>query len=103
MSISGRGGSREGSGRPSAWINRKTVAIRVPECFSKQILFYARQLDNGEIPQVDDTAHNQKDTVQYQKVLQMLNDALEYPTNSFGRGKAILKEVISILESVQNQ
>jgi hypothetical protein len=96
MSISGRGGSREGSGRPSAWNNKKTVAIRVPECFSEQILEYARQLDNGEIPQVIDNAQNQK-------ILQMLKDALDVPTKSFGKGKVILREAISALESVQNQ
>ena len=96
MFVSGRGGAREGSGRPSAWNNKKTVAVRVPECFSKQIIKYARLLDNNEIPQ-------STDTVQNQKVLQMLKDALNVPTNNFGRGKAILREVISILETVQNQ
>jgi hypothetical protein len=94
--MSGRGGSREGSGRPSAWNNKKTVAIRVPECFSEQILDYARQLDNGEISQAIDNVRNQK-------MLQMLKDALQYPTNSFGKGKTVLKEVVSILEIVQNQ
>ncbi len=94
--MSGRGGSREGSGRPSAWNNKKTVAIRVPECFSEQILDYARQLDNGEISQPIDNVRNQK-------MLQMLKDALQYPTNSFGKGKTVLKEVVSILEIVQNQ
>jgi hypothetical protein len=110
MSISGRGGSREGSGRPSAWNHKKTVAIRVPECFAEQLLVYARQLDTSEIPQGNDNVQNQgnivqyqTNNVQYQKVLLMLKDALEYPTNRFGKGKAILKEVISILESVQNQ
>lgn len=96
MFISGRGGAREGSGRPSAWNNKKTVAVRVPECFSKQIIKYARLLDNNEIPQ-------STDTVQNQKILQMLKDALNVPTNNFGRGKAILREVISILETIQNQ
>lgn len=96
MSISGRGGSREGSGRPSAWNNKKTVAVRVPECFSEQIIEYARLLDNGGIPQANDTVRNQK-------ILQMLKDALNVPTKSFGKGKVILREVISILETVQNQ
>lgn len=94
--MSGRGGSREGSGRPSAWNNKKTVAIRVPECFSEQILDYARQLDNGEISQPIDNVRNQK-------MLQMLKDALQYPTNSFGKGKAVLKKIVSVLENVQNQ
>ncbi len=96
MSISGRGGLREGSGRPSAWNNKKTIAIRVPECFSEQILEYARQLDNGNTSQV-------VDSVQNQKVLQMVKDALQYPTNSFGKGKAVLKKIVSVLENVQNQ
>lgn len=95
MFMSGRGGTREGSGRPSAWNNKKTVAIRVPECFSEQILEYARQLDNGNASQISDSVQNQK-------LLQMLKDALQYPTNSFGKGKAVLKEVVSILENVQN-
>lgn len=96
MSMSGRGGSREGSGRPSAWNNKKTVAVRVPECFSEQIIEYARLLDNGDIPQATDTVQNQK-------ILEMLRDALNVPTKSFGKGKVILREVISILENVQNQ
>lgn len=103
MNISGRGGSREGSGRPSTWNNKKTVAIRVPEIFSEQILDYARHLDNGEIIQVTDNVHNQLDNVQYQKVLQLLHDALGVPSKSFGKGKVILREIKSILESVQNQ
>lgn len=96
MFTSGRGGAREGSGRPSAWNNTKTVAIRVPERYSKQIIKYARLLDNEEISLAIDTAQNQK-------ILQMLKDALNVPTNNFGKGKAILRKVISILENVQNQ
>lgn len=59
MSMSGRGGAREGSGRPSAWNNKQTVAVRVPECFSEQILEYAKQLDNGNASQVIDNVQNQ--------------------------------------------
>lgn len=59
MSMSGRGGSREGSGRPSAWNNKKTAAIRVPECFLEQVLGYARQLDSGNTSQFIDNAKNQ--------------------------------------------
>lgn len=96
MSISGRGGSREGSGRPSAWNNKKTVAIRVPECFALKLLDYARRMDQGE--KLDSL-----DNVQNQKALMMLKDALEYPTNSFGKGKAVIKAVISMMENVQDQ
>lgn len=96
MSISGRGGSREGSGRPSAWNNKKTVAIRVPECFAETLLEYARQLDRGETVQ-------SSDNVQNQKILEMLRIALQQPTNSFGKGKAILKEIVCIIDNVQNQ
>lgn len=96
MSVFGRGGSREGSGRPSAWNNKKTVAIRVPECFAAELLNYARQMDEGKNLSL-------LDNVQNQKLLIILKKALEYPTNSFGKGKAVIKEVISILESVQNQ
>lgn len=59
MFISGRGGAREGSGRPSAWNNKKTVAVRVPECFSEQLLEYAKQLDNGNASQVIVNVKNQ--------------------------------------------
>ena len=96
MSISGRGGSREGSGRPSPWNNKKTVAIRVPECFALKLLDYARRMDQGK--ELDNL-----DNVQNQKTLIMLKDALNYPTNSFGKGKTVIKEVISMIENVQNQ
>jgi len=97
MSISGRGGLREGSGRPSTWNNKKTVAIRVPECFATDLLEYAKQMDKG------DRILNGLDTVQNQKALHLLKDALKFPTNSFGKGKTLIKEAISILETVQNQ
>lgn len=96
MSMSGRGGSREGSGRPSPWNNKKTVAIRVPECFAQELLNYARRLDRGENTSSIDNVHNQN-------ILSMLKDTLNYPTNSFGKGKAVIKEVVSIMENVQNQ
>ncbi len=96
MSISGRGGLREGSGRPSVWNNKKTVAIRVPECFAPQLLEYAKQMDRCEVP-------NKLDSVQNQKALLALKDALKCPTNSFGKGKTLIREAVSILESVQNQ
>lgn len=96
MSMSGRGGSREGSGRPSPWNNKKTVAIRVPECFAQELLNYARRLDRDENTNNIDNVHNQK-------LLSMLKETLNYPTNSFGKGKAVIKEVVSIMENVQNQ
>lgn len=96
MSMSGRGGAREGSGRPSPWNNKKTVAIRVPECFAQELLHHARRLDQGENISSIDNVHNQK-------VLAMLKETLNYPTNSFGKGKTIIKEVVSIMENVQNQ
>lgn len=96
MSISGRGGQREGSGRPSPWNNKKTVAIRVPEVFAEEVVEYARRLDRGEKVVTSDSVQNQK-------ILEMLKDALNVPTKSFGKGKAILREIVSILEIAQNQ
>lgn len=96
MSTSSRGGSREGSGRPSAWNNKKTVAVRVPEVFASELLDYARRLDRGE-------KVLSSDSVQNQKVLEMLEMALQYKANSFGQGLKILREIKAILENVQNQ
>ncbi|AFY91308.1 hypothetical protein [Chroococcidiopsis thermalis] len=96
MSISGRGGQREGSGRPSPWNNKKTVAIRVPEVFVEEVVEYARRLDRGE-------RVVNSDSVQNQKLLEMLKNALDVPTKSFGKGKVILREIVSILETAQNQ
>lgn len=96
MSVSGRGGQREGSGRPSAWNNKKTVAIRVPEVFAEEVIDYARRLDRGE--KTEDS-----DSVQNQKILELLNKALQYKANSFGQGLKILREIKVILETVRNQ
>ena len=46
---SGRGGSREGSGRKSGWKNADTQTIRVPKVFAAQLLEIARKLDSGEV------------------------------------------------------
>jgi hypothetical protein len=46
---SGRGGSREGSGRPLAWKHTPTTAIRVPESLKKQIMAFAHKLDEGAV------------------------------------------------------
>lgn len=96
MSISGRGGQREGSGRPSPWNNKKTVAIRVPEVFAEEVINYARRLDDGQEIMVSDN-------VQSQKLLEMLEKALQYRANSFGQGLKILREMKAVLENVQNQ
>lgn len=96
MSISGRGGQREGSGRPSPWNNKKTIAIRVPEIFAEELIDYARRLDSGKEIVVSDN-------VQSQKLLEMLEKALQYKANSFSQGLKILREMKAVLESVQNQ
>jgi hypothetical protein len=46
---SGRGGSREGSGRPTKWNNTPSIAVRVPEALKNQILAYAKELDKGTV------------------------------------------------------
>ena len=44
-----RGGHREGSGRPSAWVSSsETKAIRLPEWMVGQVMEVARKLDRGE-------------------------------------------------------
>jgi hypothetical protein len=46
---SGRGGSREGSGRPAIWKHTPSIAVRVPEPLKNQILAYAKELDKGTV------------------------------------------------------
>ena len=42
-----RGGYRKGAGRKSAWKNKATTVIRVPEIFAEQLLDIAHKLDSG--------------------------------------------------------
>ncbi|MUL38419.1 hypothetical protein BWI75_19315 [Gloeocapsopsis sp. AAB1 = 1H9] len=67
--------------------------------FAQELLNYARRLDRGE----NTNSTSSIDNVHNQKALDMLKETLNYPTNSFCKGKAIIKEVISIMENVQNQ
>jgi hypothetical protein len=102
MSISGRGGYREGSGRPSPWNNKKTVAVRVPECFAQQVVEYARKLDTNDFI---DTVHNQNtsslDIVQIHKVLEILKAGLPIKAGNGGAIKAKIREAIEVLEVMQ--
>lgn len=72
------------------------TAIRVPEVFAEEVVEYARRLDRGERVVASDSVQNQK-------LLEMLKNALDVPTKSFGKGKVILREIVSILETAQNQ
>jgi hypothetical protein len=49
QAYSGRGGERDGAGRPRAWKHTPTTAVRVPEPLVKQIMVYAHELDNGAV------------------------------------------------------
>jgi ArsR family transcriptional regulator len=43
-----RRNSRQRAGAPSKWNHPPSVAIRVPKCFTSQILQFARKLDSNE-------------------------------------------------------
>lgn len=47
-----RGGYREGAGGKSTWVHGKTKTIRVPEALADKIIAYARDLDEGRIPEL---------------------------------------------------
>ena len=47
MSLSKRGGARQGGGRKSSWLNQPTCTVRVPEVFAQLILEIAQKLDQG--------------------------------------------------------
>lgn len=53
---SGRGGERENAGRPTAWKHTPTIAVRVPEPLSKQILVFAHELDKGAVQNQTDVS-----------------------------------------------
>jgi ArsR family transcriptional regulator len=61
--------SRQRAGAPSKWNHPPSVAIRVPKCFTSQILQFARKLDSGKIenPQTQTDTHETKniDKLQY--------------------------------------
>ena len=104
MLLSGRGGYREGSGRPSAWNHKKTIAVRVPECFATQVIEYARALDEGKsIENVQNQSNFDLDNVQIQKALQILREGLPIKAGNGGAIKAKIREAIEVLDSVQNQ
>ena len=46
MGSSGRGGYRQGSGRPSNWNLRPITVIKIPEPIKEQVLFYAHLVDD---------------------------------------------------------
>lgn len=101
MSVSGRGGHREGSGRPSQWNNKKTVAVRVPECIVEQVVEYARKLDREEFT---DNVQNQSiaslDIVQIHKALEILKAALPIKAGNGGAIKVKIREAIEVLEAM---
>jgi hypothetical protein len=101
--FSGRDGHREGSGRPSLWNNKKTVAVRVPECFIEQVLEYARRLDIGEII---DNVQSQNvfnlEIVQIQKALDILKGGLPIKAGNDGAIKVKIRQAIEVLEAMQS-
>ena len=95
---SGRGGNRENSGRPSAWVNKSTTAVRVPTVHLEAILEYARKLDSNSI---SDTVQNQTDTNEQliEIIIKWRNEALVAKSTSrdWTRCRQMLKELQSIL------
>lgn len=47
MKSSGRGGARDGGGRPSKWQHGPTVTIRVPQIYAEVLEEVAHKLDEG--------------------------------------------------------
>lgn len=68
--------SRQRAGAPSKWNHPPSVAIRVPKCFTSQILQFARTLDSGDVesPQTQPYTSQAKniDNFQYIKYYQSI-------------------------------
>jgi hypothetical protein len=56
QAYSGRGGERDGAGRPKSWNHSPTTAVRVPEPLVKQIMAYAHEIDNGVVQNQTDVS-----------------------------------------------
>lgn len=74
------------------WNHQPTAAIRVPECFSEQLLELARELDQ------EHTQHTQYTTSKnLTHAITLLNESLTLKANSGGAIKQKVKEALSLL------
>lgn len=75
------------------WNHTPTVAVRIPEQFSDQIIDIARQLDVGENIAV------QRNTDDIKKAIRILSEAQNLKPNA---GGAIKKEIRKALQILKN-
>lgn len=75
------------------WNHTPTIAVRVPEQFSDQIIDVARQLDIGK-----DIAVQRNDS-DIKKAIRILSEARNLKPNA---GGAIKKEIVKALEILKN-
>ena len=74
------------------WVNQPTVAIRVPECFSEQLVELARELDGGQTQPPHHTIPQN-----LSQAIELLNESLTLKANSGGAIKQKVKEALNLL------
>ena len=89
------------------WNHLPTTVIRVPECFSSELLNTAKALDEGENISVqryseETTPLNQSDNLaannpSIPQVIQLLTEALSYKANAGGKIKDRIREALALL------
>ncbi|AFZ61317.1 hypothetical protein H6G54_21200 [Anabaena cylindrica FACHB-243] len=101
MGTSGRGGKREGGGRPSNWQYQPTCTIRVPKIFAEILLKTAQELDKGlnEIIIVD--PKKMSVSPQVKKEVLSLSQLRIYTRE--GHKTLRLEELISVLQQCLKQ
>ncbi len=78
------------------WKSGATQVLRVPIALSRQIMSYARSLDNEELP--SNTFNESNHLLQ---VIRLLEEVSQTPRNNFGKQpKAQLQKAIDMLNSL---
>jgi hypothetical protein len=101
MGFSGRGGKREGGGRPSIWQHKPTCTIRVPKIFAEILLATAQELDKGLNEVIIIDPKKMSVSPQVKKELLSLSQLRIYKQS--GHKTLRVEELISVLQQCVEQ
>ncbi len=107
-SLSNRGGSRKGAGRPSGWASgckfEDTKLIRVPKAIADKVLDAAHKIDVGE--SFEPIVQPIIDPLEEPKQLTLLKDGstftIEVPIQIAAGVQLVVKQMVSSLEHQRN-
>ena len=108
MSDSNWGGAREGAGKKPGWKTGPTKPIRLPVTLHDAVYRYAKRLDEvmdpSNLESVTDSKMNylltdEMGAIHVQKVIEILNEALQLKANAGGAIKTEIRKALEILES----